>query len=124
MAKKLKEYGFKNVVPHRRLSSRCFTKAGKVDHKVESSTSEESESSVSSEIQSAIQTTEKATCSLNLNSLAFLNELPLAPLHSIPKHQKIIVCKRKLGKVKRKLTSQLAVVSGLKADELDTDMSG
>ena len=126
MAKKLKEYGFKHVVPGQRLCSRCFTKAGKVDRKVESSTSEESESSVSSEIQSAIQSTEKATCSSNLdNSFALLNESPLAPLHSIPKRQKIKVCERKLGKVnKRKLTSRLAVVSGLESDDLDTDMSG
>ena len=125
MAKKLKEYGFEHVVPGQRLCSRCFTKAGKVDRKVESSTSEESESSVSSEIQSAIQSTEKATCSSNLdNSFALLNESPLAPLHSIPKRQKIKVCERKLGKVKRKLTSQLAVVSGLEPDDLDTDMSG
>ena len=89
------------------------------------STSEESESNVSSEIQSAIQTTEKATCLSNLdNSYALLNESPLAPLYSISKHQKIKVCKSKLGKVKRKLTFQLAVVFGLLPGELDTDMSG
>ena len=34
-AKILQEYGFKNVVPGQRLCSRCFTNAGKVDHKVE-----------------------------------------------------------------------------------------
>ena len=72
-----------------------------------------------------IQSTEKATCSSDLdNSFALLNESPLVPLHSILKHQKIEVSERKLGKVKRKLTSQLAIVSGLEHDELDTDMSG
>ena len=58
------------------------------------------------------------------NSFALLNESPLAPLRSIPKHQKIKVCKRKLGKVKRKVTSQLAAVSGPEPDELDTGMPG
>ena len=101
MAKKLKEYGFKHVVPGQRLCSRCFTKAEKVDRKVESSTSEESESSVSSEIQSAIQSTEKATCSSNLDkSFALLNDSPLAPLHSISKRQKIKVCERNLERLK------------------------
>ena len=125
MAKKLKEYGFENVVPGQRFCSRCFTKTGKVDYKVKSSTSEESESSVSSKIQTAIQTTDKATCVSNLdNSFALLNESLLASLYSIPKHQKIKVCEQKLGKVKRKLTSQLAVVSGMEPNELHTDMLG
>jgi len=113
---------YEDVIRTPKLCSHCFTKAGKLGFKGRS-TSEDSESSaspVAKDLQSAILITEKEASTANLdNSFALLNKCPPAPLHNIPKCQKIKVCEQKMEKVKRKLTSQLAASSGLDDNEFD-----